>query len=421
MTTYLLIIFFALVYLAVIFESVIRINKAAAALFGGAILWLIYFTGFDQAMETLTIHLGDISQIIFFLLGAMTIVELIDSHHGFALIIRKIVTRSGVKLVWIIGLTTFFVSAVLDNLTATIVMVSLLRRMVPERADRWLYGSIVVLAANAGGAWTPIGDVTTTLLWIRGNLTTLSVMRSLFIPSIVSLLVVLSYCSILMRGRELKAAFSGDKKQVQPGARLTFCLGIGALIFVPIFKGVTGIPPFLAMFIGVGILWVATDLWHAGHHDRDHLKIPHALTRIDTAATLFFTGILLAVAVLESAGLLEALAQAINTHIRSYELVAIILGFISAVIDNVPLVAASISMYPLSSYPPDSPFWDLIAYCAGTGGSMLIIGSAAGVALMSLEKVSFFWYAKRITPIACVSYLAGAVVYILLANIAPFL
>lgn len=415
--TIVLLAVFVIAYLAIIFEGVIRVNKTAAALLGGALCWLLFFLDHSAhaaaSSSVLAHHLSSVSQIIFFLLGAMTIVELIDSHHGFELIIRKITTRSKVKLVWILGIATFFVSAILDNLTSTIVMVSLLRKIVHDRSDRWLYGAIVVLCANAGGAWTPIGDVTTTLLWIEGNLTTLGVISSLLLPSLAAAATVLAYASWIFRGQRLKGREGGEPRNPQPGARLIFWVGISALIFVPVFKGLTGIPPYMSMFIGLSILWITTDLWHRGHHDRDHLKIPHALTRIDIAAILFFAGILLAVGALEAQGLLGTLASFIDSHVGQYQVVAILLGLISSVIDNVPLVAASISMYSLETFPTDAPFWDLIAYCAGTGGSMLIIGSAAGVALMSLEKVNFFWYLKRITPIAVVSYFVGIAVYLL--------
>ena len=409
-----LISLFVLTYGAIIFETIARVNKSATALLGAGLCWLVYFIASTSGPAELNTHLSDTAQIIFFLLGAMTIVELIDSHHGFEIIISRIRTRSKVKMLWTIGIATFFVSAVLDNLTSTIVMVSLLRKLMPERAERWFYGAVVVIAANAGGAWTPIGDVTTTLLWIHGNLTTLNVMANLFLPSLLSLLVVLLYGSWRLWGQELKAAFTGHQRKPQPGATLIFWVGIGSLIFVPLFKGLTGIPPFMAMFIGVGILWIVTDLWHYGHQDREHLKIPHALTRIDTTAILFFAGILLTIASLEAAGLLQSFATWINGYIASSEIIALVIGFVSAIIDNVPLVAASMSMYDLSQFPPDSPFWNLVAYCAGTGGSMLIIGSAAGVALMGLEKVNFFWYFKRITPIALLSYLAGALLYLVM-------
>jgi Na+/H+ antiporter NhaD/arsenite permease-like protein len=409
---------FAAAYFAIILEGVTRVNKAAAALLGGALCWMIFFldTSAHSAASVAILgqHLSSVSQIIFFLLGAMTIVELIDSHHGFELITRKITTRSKVRFLWIIGIATFFVSAVLDNLTSTIVMVSLLRKIVHHRSDRWFLGAVVVLCANAGGAWTPIGDVTTTLLWIENNLTTLGVIRSLALPAFSSALVVLAYGSFVFRGQKIKGANGGEPRKPQPGARLIFWVGISALLFVPIFKGVTGIPPYMAMFIGVAILWITTDLWHYGHHDRDHLKVPHALTRVDTAAILFFAGILLAVAALEAAGILRLLADFVDAHIKSYQVIATLLGLISSVIDNVPLVAASISMYSLDTFPTDAPFWDLVAYCAGTGGSLLIIGSAAGVVLMSLERVDFFWYLKRITPIALLSYFTGIAVYLIL-------
>lgn len=415
--TILLLVVFVVAYCAIIFESITKINKAAAALFGGALCWLVIFLegSAEEHVLSLSHHLSGVSQIIFFLMGAMTIVELIDSHHGFQVIVHRLRTDSKVLMLWIIGVVSFFVSAVLDNLTATIVMLSLLRRILPERSERWFYGSIVVIAANAGGAWTPIGDVTTTMLWIHGNLSTLSVMKELFLPSIASLLVTLAIGSWFFRGKKLNASYVGRAHARQePGAQLTFMLGIGSLILVPIIKGLTGLPPFMSMFIGVAILWIATDLWHSGHHDRDHLKIPHALTRIDTSGVLFFIGILLAVGALDSAGLLKALAEWLSEQVASIEIIAILIGIGSAIVDNVPLVAATLSMYSLDAFPMDAPFWNLIAYCAGTGGSILIIGSAAGVALMSLEKVDFFWYLRRVTPLALLSYFTGIGVYLLI-------
>jgi NhaD family Na+/H+ antiporter len=413
-----LIIVFIVLYLAIACEQFTRLNKTAVALLGGVVLWTLFFLllspALKQSLTVLDEHLSQTSEIIFFLLGAMTIVELIDSHHGFQIIVESIRTQSKTRLVWLIGIIAFFVSSVLDNLTSTIVMVSLLRKLIPERSDRLLYGAIVVIAANAGGAWTPIGDVTTTLLWIGGNVTTLSVMRELFLPSVVSLVITLLYATYLLRGQRLSATFPGERRIPEPGARITFFIGVGSLIFVPIFKGLTGMPPYMGMLLGVGILWIATDFWHYGHHDRDHLKIPHALTRIDTSSVLFFLGILLAVGALEAANILTALAEFLNTYVANMSVIALLIGLVSAIVDNVPLVAASISMYDLSAFPPDSPFWNLVAYCAGTGGSILIIGSAAGVAFMGLEKVDFLWYLRKISPIALVSYLAGAGTYGLL-------
>jgi NhaD family Na+/H+ antiporter len=406
---------FAVGYLAIAFENITRINKTAAALMTGIVCWVILYAGaghFSREAAELTTHISSISQIIFFLIGAMTIVELIDSHHGFQLIVDLIHTRSKVKILWVVGAISFFVSSALDNLTTTIVMVSLLRKIIPDRAERWFYGSIVVVAANAGGAWTPIGDLTTTMLWINGNITTLSVIRHLFLPSVISVLVSLIYASFILRKLPAREGYRETHHSPEPGARLAFFVGVGALIFVPIFKALTGLPPFMGMLIGVAALWLVTDLWHYGHHDRDHLKIPHALTRIDTSSVLFFLGILLAVGALDAGGILRDLGHWIDAHIFNPAMIALLIGFGSAIVDNVPLVAATISMYDLSRFPVDAPFWNLVAYCAGTGGSMLIIGSAAGVALMGLEKVDFFWYLRKISLVAIIGYLAGAGLYI---------
>jgi NhaD family Na+/H+ antiporter len=412
-----LIAVFAIVYLAIAIETVTRVNKTAVALLGGVILWTLYFLFASptlvNSLHSLEVNLSQTSEIIFFLLGAMTIVELIDSHHGFQIIVDGIATRHKTKLLWVVGIVTFFVSSILDNLTATIVMVSLLRKFIADRGERWLYGGVVVLAANAGGAWTPIGDVTTTMLWIRERLSTLSVMKELFIPSAVALLITLVYVSFLLRGKKLPERTGGERRTPEPGATLTFLVGLGSLVFVPVFKGLTGVPPYVGALLGLSLVWIVTDLWHYGHHDRDHLKIPHALTRIDISSILFFLGILLAVGVLDAAHLLAQLAVILDRYIP-LNLIAVLIGLVSAIIDNVPLVAAAISMYDTAMVPMDAPFWNLVAYCAGTGGSILIIGSAAGVVFMGMEKVDFLWYMRRISPIALLSYFGGVGTYWLL-------
>lgn len=415
---FLLVAVFFIAYAAIAVEEFARVNKAASALLGAVILWALYFLLISPnsatSSEHLQTNLSQTSEIVFFILGAMTIVELIDSHHGFQVLVEAVRTTSKVRLVWVIGFVSFFVSSVLDNLTSTIVIVSLLRKLILDRNERWLFGAIVVIAANAGGAWTPIGDVTTTMLWIRERLSTLSVMIELFIPSLVCLVVTLIYATFLLKGGRFTETFAGERRRPEPGARLSFFLGVGSLIFVPVFKGLTGSPPYMGILLGLSVLWLATDLWHYGHHDRDHLRIPHALTRVDISSVLFFLGILLAVGALEAAGVLEAFAEWLNRTIPNITVIALLLGLVSAVIDNVPLVAAAISMYDVTTYPIDDPFWNLVAYCAGTGGSILIIGSAAGVAFMGLEKVSFLWYLRKISPIALIGYFAGAGTYLLM-------
>ncbi|KKL21889.1 hypothetical protein LCGC14_2440920, partial [marine sediment metagenome] len=359
-------------------------------------------------------HISDASQIIFFLIGAMTLVELIDSHNGFKMITNLIAVKSKRKLLWIIAAISFFLSAVLDNLTTTIVMISILRKLLPEPKDRMLLGSTVVVAANAGGAWTPIGDVTTTMLWIKGNVTTIPVMKALFLPSVFSIVVTL-----VLLGLKLDGKFSINKKHLnnaktEPGAKTVLILGILALVFVPIFRYLTNLPPFFGMFIGLGVLWIVTDAMHHKHESRHHLRIPFVLAKIDISGVLFFLGILLAINSLEMTGILKNLAVFLDVHIGNLAVVATVIGFLSSIVDNVPLVAATMGMYDLSSYPPDSALWQMIAYAAGTGGSILLIGSAAGVALMGLEKIDFIWYMKRISIVALTGYLAGMALYLLL-------
>ncbi|KAH9695380.1 Sodium/proton antiporter 1 [Citrus sinensis] len=332
--------------------------------------------------------------------------------------------KSGVGLLmavslWIvrsigIGFVTFFLSSILDNLTSTIVMVSLLRKLVPPSEYRKLLGAVVVIAANAGGAWTPIGDVTTTMLWIHGQISTLPTMKSLFIPSAVSLAVPLAFLSLTseVNGKGQESSNVLASEQMAPRGQLVFAVGIGALIFVPVFKALTGLPPYMGILLGLGVLWILTDAIHYGESERQKLKVPQALSRIDTQGALFFLGILLSVSSLEAAGLLREIANYLDAHISNIDLIASAIGVVSAVIDNVPLVAATMGMYDLTSFPQDSKFWQLIAYCAGTGGSMLIIGSAAGVAFMGMEKVDFFWYLRKVSGFAFAGYAAGIAAYL---------
>ncbi|MBS0629884.1 MAG: sodium:proton antiporter NhaD [Verrucomicrobia bacterium] len=408
---------FGLGYLAIIFEHIIKINKTAIALLIAVLCWIIYFATtlapIDQDLVTLGKHVSDVSQIIFFLIGAMTIVELIDSHKGFTVITNLIRTNSKRKMIVLISILTFFLSAVLDNLTTTILMISLLRKIVPIHKERFLLSCLVVVAANAGGAWTPIGDVTTTMLWINGQLSSLKVMQSLFLPSIISLTIPLLYFFFQQKGSYTQATPEELDGNIQPGAKLVFFVGMGSLIFVPIFKTLTGLPPFMGVLLGVAVLWVITDYLHHKYEERHHLRIPSILNKIDTAGVLFFLGILLCINALESAGILTELAHWLDREVQNQVLIATLIGGISAVIDNVPLVAGTMGMYPLSQVPMDSQLWHMIAYAAGTGGSMLVIGSAAGVALMSLEKVDFITYMRKMTLPVLVGYLAGMVVIVL--------
>lgn len=414
-----MIFIFIVGYLAIIFEYNIKVNKTASALLMAVFTWTLLFV-YGQLhldkVETLGSHVGEVSQIIFFLLGAMTLVELIDSHKGFNIITKMIRTRSKKKLLWIIGVFSFFLSAILDNLTTTVLMVSLLRKLIPDPKERMLLGATVVICANAGGAWTPIGDVTTTMLWISGQVTTLPIMKSLFIPSLFSMIITLLLLGVRLKG-DYHVVQDFDDSRKEPGSKVVFCCGIGGLIFVPIFKGITGLPPFMGMLVSLGLLWLITDIMHHKYENRHHLRVPHVLTKIDTSGILFFLGILLTINSLEAVGVLKNIAIWLESHIHNLPIIATIIGVISAVVDNVPLVAATMGMYDLQVYPPDSSLWQMIAYCAGTGGSILIIGSAAGVALMGMEKIDFIWYLKKISFTALVGYLAGMVMYLFLSAI----
>lgn len=415
-----MVLVFILGYAGIIFEESLAFNKSGVGLLMAVTLWVIRTAGAsspDETVTQLTESSAEVSEIVFFLLGAMTIVEIIDAHQGFKLITNSISTRKPRSLLWVIGIVTFFLSSILDNLTSTIVMVSLLRKLVPDRELRKLFGAVVVIAANAGGAWTPIGDVTTTMLWIHGQISTVKTMQDLFLPSAVSLVVPLAFMSLSseMNGRELEPMLSSE--QMAPRGQLVLAVGIGALLFVPVFKALTGLPPYLGMLLGLGVLWILTDAIHYGDSERQKLKVPQALSRIDTQGVLFFLGILLSVGSLQAAGVLRELANFLNTHIPSVELIASSIGLASAVIDNVPLVAASMGMYDLSEWPIDSELWQLIAYCAGTGGSILIIGSAAGVAFMGMERADFFWYLKKVSGFAFAGYAAGVITYLAASHI----
>lgn len=402
---------FVIGYLAIIFEFSIRVNKTAVALMLAVLCWLVYFLGgnapLDQSIAYLGKKLSDVSQILFFLLGAMTLVEIIDSHKGFNTVVRHLHTQSKRRMLIVISVTAFCLSAVLDNLTTTILMISVLRKLVHIKKDRLLLLCMVVIAANAGGAWTPIGDVTTTMLWINGQITTVTVMKALILPSIVCMIVPLGFYLCFVSGNYPAPAVDLHKELVEPGARLIFSVGIGALLFVPIFKWLTGMPPFMGMLIGLATLWLVTDVLHHRYEQREHLRVPHILTKVDVSSILFFLGILLSVDALEAAKLLDKAAMWMDTHIQSQALIATGIGMFSAIIDNVPLVAATMGMYDLSTYPADSAIWLMIAYAAGTGGSILIIGSSAGVALMGLEKIDFFTYFKKAALPAFLGFILG--------------
>ncbi len=408
---------FLIGYIGIIFEHPLKVNKSAIALLTATLCWATFFVSSDlQLTEKIghfNAHISDVAQILFFLMGAMTIVELIDSHGGFSIITDMIHTTSKRKTLWIIAFISFFLSSILDNLTTTILMVSLLRKLVPDKESHFFLCFIVVVAANAGGAWTPIGDVTTTMLWINGQLSTVAVMKSLFLPSLVSLLVPLIIYSVKLKGNHPKMAKGLKESSTHPGCKPVFFLGVLSLVFVPVFKALTGLPPFMGVLIGLGVLWIITDLLHAKYEERHFLRIPHILTRIDTSGILFFLGILLAVNALETAGVLNDIAVWLGREVKNLPVIATLIGLVSAVIDNVPLVAATMGMYPLTSYPMDHELWHMIAYAAGTGGSILIIGSSSGVALMGLEKVDFISYFKKASLPVLLGFLAGMGVYMI--------
>ena len=406
-------------YAAIAFEHKLGVNKAATALAMATALWaLILQPGSPHAEEAardLAGHLASSSQIIFFLLAAMTLVEVIDAHGAFRIVTDPIRTRSQRGVLVLIGLITFFLSAVLDNLTTTLIMVSLLKRLIPEREERLLLGGLVVIAANAGGAWTPIGDVTTTMLWIGGQVTTGGLIGTLFLPSFACLLAALLLFGFRLNGSlPSRGGADGDvTKTMRRGARRVLGLGLGAILLVPVLKAVWHVPPFLGMALGLSLIWVLTDLLHRDDGS-EQVRVPHALSRVDVSGAFFFLGILLAVSALESSGVLGEFAQTLGERIDNPVTLAGLLGLVSAVIDNVPLVAAAMSMYPLAVHPTDDPLWSLIAYCAGTGGSILIVGSAAGVALMGMERVGFGWYLRNAAPVALFAYLAGLGVRVLM-------
>jgi Na+/H+ antiporter NhaD/arsenite permease-like protein len=440
---------FVIGYILIALEHPIKINKAATALITGMICWTIFavaepsdslvqsshfqsFSKLFQAQQNLSNHLGDlhheyvveslrghlneISQILFFLIGAMTIVELIDAHQGFEFITDLIKTRKPKNLLWIVCWVAFFLSAVLDNLTTTIVMVSLVRKLVPDKDVRLFFVGMIIIAANAGGVWSPIGDVTTTMLWIGGQVTATALIKNLLLPSMVCMLVPLIYLHFTLK--DTLGIGDSDEVENQQGSnsgKLIFTLGFLSLISVPIFKTYTHLPPFMGMLLGLGVLWVCSEMINPSVDgvERKKYTAADALSRIDMPSVLFFLGILLAVGALESMGTLHHFADFLNQSIGDTKIIISLIGVLSAIIDNVPLVAASMGMYSLDVFPTDHMLWAYLAYCAGTGGSLLIIGSAAGIAAMGMEQVNFIWYLKRISGLAFMGYIGGAVFYLI--------
>jgi len=442
---YVMIILFVIGYLCIALEHPLKINKAAFALFLGVSMWVLYViagedifsvTGNGAGLEAFKLehpdsahpfidfltthelieHLGDIAEILFYLMGAMTVVELIDTYQGFSIITDHIKTTNKVKLLWVLSFITFFFSAILDNLTTAIVMVTLLRKLIPDKHDRWFFGGMVILAANSGGAWSPIGDVTTIMLWVAGKVSTGAVMLHAFIPSLVSMIIPLIVVSFVERGEIDASQRPKENKDVNVPTwqrNLIFFMGVGALVFVPVFKILTHLKPYMGIMLGLSILWITTEILHKTSQDENRrYTISGVLTRIDLPTILFFLGILLAVAGLQSAGHLAMLAVGMDSLFHgNYYLVDTVIGMLSSIVDNVPLVAGVMGMY---EFPMDHTLWVYLSYCAGTGGSLLIIGSAAGVAVMGMEKIDFVWYLKKITPYALLGYLVGAGVYVLI-------
>ncbi len=448
-----ILIVFILGYTGIAFEHVIKINKTPTALITGALCWTILLIGAtiipehlvsDYSNLSITLgqqdvslseffnhrllhHLQEIAAILIFLMAAMTIVEVVDAHEGFNIITDKITSTSKVKLLWIVSIITFFLSAALDNLTTAIVMVSLVSKLIDDKKTRWFFGGMIVIAANSGGAWSPIGDVTTTMLWIGKQITTVEIIKSLFLPSLVSLLVPLSILSLIMKGNVNRPENkSRSKSRTTKKEKLTaFFLGIGGLLFVPIFKNVTHLPPFMGIILSLGIVWLVTEIMHSKKEEevKDTLSALHALRKIDMPSVLFFLGILLAVSALQEVGHLQTLATTLKETLNNPYAINMSIGGLSAIVDNVPLVAASMNMYDISPavtndswsnhFVQDGVFWHFLAYCAGTGGSMLIIGSAAGVAVMGIQKIDFMWYLKNISLWALIGYISGGIVYII--------
>ena len=412
---------FVIGYLLITMEHTIHINKAATALITAVICWTILVMNpaiKETTLNALGHHLTSIAEIVFFLLGAMTIVELIDAHDGFQNITEKIKTTNKTKLIWTIALVTFFLSAVLDNLTSTIVMISIINKLVKDKLVKWQLLGLVIIASNAGGAWSPIGDVTTTMLWIGHQVTPLNIVKETFLASLTCMVVPTLIISYRIKGNiELHENISTNQNALaNPNDRnVVFFIGILCLLFVPVFKTITHLPPYMGMLLSLGVMWVLTELMHSKKEldEKGTLSVNHALRKIDTPSILFFFGILMSIAALEQVGLLEQSALWLDQTFGDIKVIAVVIGLLSCILDNVPLVAALQSMYGLDVYPTDHYFWELLAYTAGTGGSVLIIGSAAGVAVMGIEKIDFFWYLKNISWIAFIGFITGAIVFIL--------
>ncbi|OYP40716.1 sodium:proton antiporter NhaD [Prevotella sp. P5-50] len=431
--TMFIIVAFVAGYLCITLESLTKINKAAIALLMCVVCWTLLMVSpgayypdvasdgvLHHISEVIEHHLGDAAGTLFFLMGAMTIVEIVDSNGGFNFVRDIMKTRSKRKLLWRVAIATFFLSAILDNLTTSIVMIMVLRKLVQSREERLIYAALIIISANSGGAFSPIGDVTTIMLWIKGVITTQGILTEIFIPSLVSMLVpafILQYSLSGKFDKEQNLVTAEISQFTKVQRNIIFWLGVGGLVFVPIFKSITHLPPFMGILLVLGVLWTVTEIFHHNTSEDDTMakRVSDLLSRIDLSTIMFFLGILMAVAVLQEIGVLTALGTGLNeVFVGNYYVINGIIGVLSSIVDNVPLVAGCMGMYPVAetgAMAIDGLFWQLLAYCAGVGGSMLIIGSAAGVVVMGLEKITFGWYLKRITWIAFVGYLAGIVTY----------
>ncbi|MGA0560330.1 sodium:proton antiporter NhaD [Larkinella sp. VNQ87] len=423
MTT-LIIIVFVVGYTLITLEHPIRLNKTATALITGVLCWTIYIVSVEDTehvLEELGHHLTDTAQILFFLMGAMTIVELIDIHDGFSIITDRIASRNARVLLWLICGLTFFLSAMLDNLASAIVMVSVTRKLVRNPEHRKLMAGMIIIAANAGGAWSPIGDVTTTMLWIGGQVTTTNIISMLFLPSLVCLLIPLVWLTFTIKPEMETEVSTADRGISRPyinplqrrDRRTMFAAGLTAILMVPVFKTITHLPPYMAMMLALGVVWAVSEIIHSDKDEEHRYKYTaaYALSKIDVPSILFFLGILLAVGTLEATEVLSTVARSLDEAVGDLDIIVLIIGVASAIVDNVPIVAAAMGMYDMTTYPPDAKLWEFLAYCAGTGGSLLVIGSAAGVAVMGMEKLEFGWYLRRISGLALIGYIAGALTY----------
>ncbi|WP_418981683.1 sodium:proton antiporter NhaD [Alistipes sp.] len=440
-----MILLFVAGYVFIALEHKVKINKSAIALLmGGAIWTVLSLWGHDRSIaDQLVEQLGDTCEILVFLIGAMTIVDLIDSHGGFLVITQHITTRNKRKLLWLLSIITFFMSAALDNMTTTIIMVMLLRRLVSDQRDRWVFASLIVIAANSGGAWSPIGDVTTIMLWMRGNVSAGVLIYNLFLPALVSVVVPTAIAARYIRNENVSPVdTSAEDALLPPGvsprlSRFMLVIGVAALLFVPVFKSLTGLPPYMGMMVSLGVIWIITEIIYDRKRNLEESiqnRVSKVLKHIDMSTILFFLGILMAVGALQSAGVLTDMADWLNKQVHEVYAIAGVIGLLSSVVDNVPLVAACMGMYPvldaaavaasadpayMQSFVQDGLFWHMLTYCAGVGGSLLIIGSAAGVVAMGLEKINFGWYLQKITLLALAGYLAGMLI-IWLENLAGF-